>query len=47
NVRVIELKDGADPDSYFDDHTPEDFQKLLDDSPDFMSYLIRYYKPRL
>lgn len=47
NVRVIELKDGADPDSYFDDHSGDDFQSLLNEAPDFMSYLVSYYKPRL
>ncbi|MCF7802078.1 MAG: hypothetical protein K9N34_08665, partial [Candidatus Marinimicrobia bacterium] len=46
-VRVIQLPAGSDPDSYFDDHAPEDFQALLDDAPDFMGYLISYYKPRL
>ncbi|MCF7796917.1 MAG: DNA primase [Lentisphaeria bacterium] len=46
-VRVIQLPSGSDPDSYFDDHSPEDFQALLDEAPDFMGYLVSYYRPRL
>ncbi len=47
NIRVVELPEGEDPDSYFNAHTKADFDELLDRAPDYMQWLIGYYKPRL
>lgn len=40
-VRVVSLPEGDDPDSFLRKHSPEDFQKLLDNAESIMSFQVR------
>jgi DNA primase len=42
DVRVITMPPGADPDSYLRDYGPESFLQLLDQSTDYLTFLIQY-----
>jgi DNA primase len=41
-VRVIQLPNGMDPDSYLQQYEPFDFLKLMDDSLDYLSFQVKY-----
>ncbi|MCF7824087.1 MAG: DNA primase [Candidatus Marinimicrobia bacterium] len=41
DVSIIKLPEGEDPDSYFDDHSKAEFDKLIQTSLDFMTFVLR------
>lgn len=46
-VFVLSMPPGEDPDSLLRSHGPEDFQKLLEKSLDYLSFLINYHSAQL
>ncbi|HSX11880.1 MAG TPA: DNA primase [Rhabdochlamydiaceae bacterium] len=42
-VRVLKLKEGKDPDSFLREEGAAAFQKLLDESEDYLSFLVGHY----
>ncbi|MEX0961521.1 MAG: DNA primase [Simkaniaceae bacterium] len=43
-VFVLSIPKGSDPDSYLMEEGPESFQKLLDQAPDYLSFLVTFYR---
>lgn len=41
DVRVIQLPEGLDPDSFFDEHDADAFRRLIRESVDYMTYVLR------
>jgi len=41
DVRIIQIPNGEDPDSFFDEKDTKAFQKLIDSALDFMTFVLR------
>ncbi|MBT4295637.1 MAG: DNA primase [Candidatus Marinimicrobia bacterium] len=41
DVRIVQIPNGEDPDSFFDEKNSKDFQKLIDSALDFMTFVLR------
>lgn len=40
DVRIIQIPNGEDPDSFFDEKSSKDYQKLIDSALDFMTFVL-------
>ena len=47
DVAIIRLPDGEDPDSFFDEHEPQDFKALIAKALDFMTYVLRVNQDKM